>query len=417
VTGAIPAPRFERVPALACHHCGLLQTLRAEPAAGEVAACARCGSRLFRHLPDGLTRSLHLNLAALVLFIVAHSFPLITLKMQGREQTSTIFTGVIDLVRDGMWPLALVVLLTATIFPFARLAAGLAVLVPLQLGFRPAWAAPVFRRLEELKTWAMMEVYLLGLIVAYVKLTDLARLELGVAAYAFVATILLMVWAEAALEPHEVWRRLAPQARVRPDAPPAGLIACHDCGQLVQVSHGHGRCPRCAAPVHERKPESLQRTWALLIAAAILYVPANVYPIMAVTSLGTTEADTILSGVVTLLDHGMLPIAALVFFASIVVPVLKLLGLGFLLLSVQRGWTWRRRDRTRLYRIVELSGRWSMVDIFVISILVALVNLEQLATIQPGIGAIAFASVVIITMIASQSFDPRLIWDPPGSRR
>jgi paraquat-inducible protein A len=156
---------------------------------------------------------------------------------------------------------------------------------------------------------------------------------------------------------------------------------------------------------------TLRRTWALLIAACILYIPANLLPVMTVTSFGKGEPDTILSGVKTLIAAGMWPVAILVFFASITVPVLKIVALAFLLVSVQRRSQWRPRDRTVLYRLVESVGRWSMVDIFMISILVALVNLGAIASIVPGSGAIAFASVVILTMIAAMMFDPRLIWD------
>ena len=163
--------------------------------------------------------------------------------------------------------------------------------------------------------------------------------------------------------------------------------------------------------MHARKPNSIARTWALLIAACILYIPANVLPVMTVVYFGSGEPDTILSGVVLLIQAGMWPIAALVFFASITVPVLKLISLFYLLISVQRRSRRRLRDRTVLYRVVEVVGRWSMVDIFMIAILVALVSLGSIATIEPGPGAIAFASVVIITMIAAMGFDPRLIWD------
>jgi len=170
-------------------------------------------------------------------------------------------------------------------------------------------------------------------------------------------------------------------------------------------------CSRCEAHVHLRKPNSISRTWALLIAAYILYIPANLLPVMTVISFGKGEADTILSGVKELIHAGMVPIALLVFFASITVPVLKLLTLTFLLLSVQYKSQWRPRERTKLYRITELVGRWSMIDIFMISILIALVKLQAVATIEPGPGAISFAAVVIITMFAAMSFDPRLIWD------
>jgi paraquat-inducible protein A len=195
----------------------------------------------------------------------------------------------------------------------------------------------------------------------------------------------------------------------------AGLMACHGCGLLVRKRHAGRRrtlrCPRCAAPVHDRKPESIQRTAALVFTAAVLYVPANVFPIMTVVSFGKGQADTILSGVVHLAHGGMVSLALLVFFASILVPVLKLVGISFLLWSVHRKWKWRPRDRTLLYRIIESVGRWSMIDIFMISILVALVKLGNVATIETGLGATCFAAVVVITMFASMSFDPRLIWD------
>jgi paraquat-inducible protein A len=258
-------------------------------------------------------------------------------------------------------------------------------------------------------------------IVAYVKLSDLARLELGVALFAFVGLIVVMIAAQAALEPHEIWRRLGPQASVRLLGRLRGrtLISCHDCDQLAAMrplpARARAHCPRCAAAMHRRKPDSIARTWALVLTAAILYVPANVLPVMTIIHFGQGEPNTILSGVKELIQAGMWPVALLVFFASITVPVLKLIGLTFLLVTVQRRSRWRLRDRSVMYRIIEQVGRWSMVDIFMISILVALVNLGALATIEPGVGAICFAAVVIITMFASMSFDPRLIWDAEES--
>jgi len=201
----------------------------------------------------------------------------------------------------------------------------------------------------------------------------------------------------------------------------ASLISCHACHQLSRMpakrTHGDAICPRCEAHIHSRKPNSISRTWALLIAAYILYIPANLLPVMTVISFGQGEADTILSGVKELIHAGMLPIALLVFFASIVVPVTKLVVLTYLLLSVHYRSQWRPRERTFLYRITEVVGRWSMIDIFMISILIALVKLEAVATIEPGIGAISFAAVVIITMFAAMGFDPRLIWDTMEEKR
>jgi len=191
-----------------------------------------------------------------------------------------------------------------------------------------------------------------------------------------------------------------------------GLASCHTCGLLQQLPpSGHAHCPRCHSPVHLRTPNSIQLTWALVITAIIAYLPANLYPVMTVTSLGQSQSDTILSGVIYLLLHGDWPLALIVFVASVLVPLLKIVALLYLLLSVQRRSPLRKSQRTRLYRVVELVGRWSMVDIFVVALLAALVQAGALATIEPGVGAIAFTSVVILTMFAALSFDPRLIWD------
>jgi paraquat-inducible protein A len=192
-------------------------------------------------------------------------------------------------------------------------------------------------------------------------------------------------------------------------------VACPSCELLCRAPAGASdsgfRCPRCGGKVRRRKPQSIQRTWALVFAATVFYLPANLYPVLIVDMLGNSEPDTILSGVVALMEAGMWEVAALIFFASITVPVLKLVGLSFLLISVQRRSRWRTRERTRLYRLIEGIGRWSMIDMFMVSIVAALVQLGAVATINPGTGAVCFATVVVITIFAASSFDPRLIWD------
>jgi paraquat-inducible protein A len=193
----------------------------------------------------------------------------------------------------------------------------------------------------------------------------------------------------------------------------AGLLICHDCHQLNPHDETVHKqfCSRCGGHVHDRRPNSLVRTWALLLTAAVLYIPANLLPIMTVSSLGSGQSDTIMSGVIELVHLGMLPIAAVVFIASILVPTFKLVGLALLLYSVQRHQPMSARQRILMYRFIEWIGRWSMLDIFVIAILVAVVNFGSLASILPGYGATAFACVVILTMLAALTFDPRLIWD------
>jgi paraquat-inducible protein A len=192
------------------------------------------------------------------------------------------------------------------------------------------------------------------------------------------------------------------------------LLSCHTCSLLIPMSGKHSNCPRCNSPLHSRINNSIARTWALIFTAALLLIPANLYPIMTVIRFGQGEPDTILSGVIHLVEGGMWPLALIVFFASIFVPFLKLIVLSLLAITVQNKSSWRTRDRTLLYRVTEVIGAWSMVDIFLIGLLAALVNLGALATIRPGIGAVFFAAAVIITILAAHNFDSRLIWDNAG---
>ena len=192
-----------------------------------------------------------------------------------------------------------------------------------------------------------------------------------------------------------------------------GLFSCSACGLLCAPSKNAdaNHCPRCGARVHLRKPNSIARTWAFLIAAYILYIPANLLPIMETRSLFGEQGDTIMSGIVYLWLAGSWPLALVVFCASIVVPMLKLLSLTMLAISVQRRSSWQPHQRASLYRFVDLVGRWSMLDIYVVTLLVALVQLKSFAAIQAGPGAVAFGAVVVLTLLSANSFDPRFIWD------
>jgi paraquat-inducible protein A len=193
------------------------------------------------------------------------------------------------------------------------------------------------------------------------------------------------------------------------------LLSCHICHLLSKKPSDSLKiasyCPRCGERLHTRKSNSIARTWALVIAAIIFYIPANMLPIMTVTSMGKVQSDTILSGVLYFIKTGLWPIALVIFVASVFVPILKLIILIFLLISTQMKSKWRPKDRTRLYLAIEAIGRWSMVDIFVVTLMVALVKLGALADIEAAPGAVHFAAVVVITIFAAMSFDPRLIWD------
>ncbi len=195
------------------------------------------------------------------------------------------------------------------------------------------------------------------------------------------------------------------------------LVGCHVCGLLNRLPPGASlpaRCTRCEAQLQWRKPSSLTRSWAYLLAAAILYLPANLYPVLENTTLEGTEGHTILGGILELWGDGSPLLAAVVFMASVLVPILKILSLTLLLVCIQLRTRWRLRERAELYRLIEQIGRWSMLDVYVVALLVTLVRLQSVATVDAAPGALAFGAVVVLTMLATQAFDPRLMWDAAG---
>ncbi|NGZ06324.1 MAG: paraquat-inducible protein A [Magnetococcales bacterium] len=391
-----------------CHDCASACRLPALTP-DEVACCPRCGAELQRGRRFSLQIPLALALTGLILCTIAHGWPLLHLKLGGRIIGNTLLDGVLAMGQVNMWDLALLVFVTSMAAPVLMLLGLCQVLIPLQRGQRPRHGIFLFKTVLAVTPWAMVGVYTLGLFVAYVKLTSMAHVMPGVALYAFFGLVMVMAATRATLDTEQVWNRLAPSVTVH--CPPDQAILCHVCALPVAATE-QTRCPRCHSRLHACHPASLTRTWALLWSAAILYIPANLYPVMTVIKMGRGQPDTILSGVIHLIESGMWPLAVLVFVASIVVPVAKIGILIHLLISVRHASTTRQKDRTVLYRVLETFGHWSMVDVFLVSILTALVDFGAIATIQPGIGASFFAAVVVLTILAAQSFDPRLIWHP-----
>lgn len=401
---------------IACHACDCLHRIVAVPARGK-ALCRQCGALLYRPMPRSLDHTTALYLAALLLLVIANSFPFVALQIGDRIEQSRLASAGLVLMQLGMAEVGIVVLLTSVVFPGLTILGMLYLLLSLRLGYVPFGKVRVWRVVQALMPWSLIGVFMLGLLVSVVKLQDLAVIVPGVAFFAFVGLLVVSSAAVASFDPAVFWPRIGPVRNVtNGNAATQGLTNCPTCDLLVPVPNGHGDCPRCGSALHGlRLPDSLTRSGALLATAAILLVPANLYPVMTISRFGQGEPSTILSGVIHLIQDGAWPLGLLVLFASFVVPIGKILALVFLIVSVQRGSAWRRRDRTALYRLTEVVGAWSMVDIFLVAILVALVRMEGLATVMPGIGASFFGAAVILTMLAAHAFDPRLIWDEPAA--
>lgn len=413
---------------IACEHCDYLHVEEDIPT-GSVAYCVRCGSPLYGAAQARFDKPLALAVTALLLFLIANSYPLLTFAMEGRVETNTLGSGVLTFWREGFPFLAIMVAVTSMIAPLFLILAHIYVLLPITLNRQMPGMQQIWRVLAMIRPWSMLDVFLIGLLVALTKLTDYAEVIAGPAFFAICCLIPTVLLMNVTLDPRYVWRRLAPanltypevrdiQSKNSADQSNRTLLTCHTCAMVVEGNgKEHARCPRCGDMVHYRKPRSLSRAWALLLTAVILYVPANVFPIMTVTYLGRAEADTILSGVSELIHAGEWPIAIVVFTASILVPIVKIILLGWVYLATAIGWAGSLKERTRIYRITELVGRWSMVDVFMVSILAALVKLGNIASVQPGFGAVAFCGVVIVTMLSAMAFDPRLMWDRAEIRK
>lgn len=376
--------------------------------------CARCGAtvrQVRRHsvMLCGVSAGL-----GLLLFVFALGEPVANVMMQGgRFGTTDLLTATRHLEQAGAWPLALVVVPTLLLVPLVKLATVAAMAIAVRERAVPYYLRRAFAALPTLSQWAMVEVFLLGAMIALFRLRDWMLVDYGPALFALLGSALCSIGIDAAVDRAAFWRGVPLAAAASPPILDARLIGCHGCDLLAHASEGMA-CRRCGSKLHARKPDSVRRTWALLATGALLAVPANVWPVMTITKLGQGGPSTILGGSLELMQAGFWGLAVLVFVASIVVPLVKLGALSFLLVSFQRGVTSRLVLRTRLFRVITLIGRWSMLDIFATMTLVTLARFGWLGNVQPEPGATAFCGVVLLTMLASEAFDPRLLWDAAG---
>lgn len=395
-----------------CPDCGLVQILPPVTTA-TIAECVRCARHLAGPARGASGAPFALSLAALLLLLPSALSPLMNVTAFGIQRRTWLRTGVEVMWNGGFSSLATVVFLFSIAIPFIYLGLMVCVLGGIRLGV----AAPLgrlFRWAGRLRPWVMIEVYLVGCCVAYTRLEAVGTVNVDVGGWCLIGTALATVLAIGVLDERAVWNALSPRiepaARQRP-------ISCLACGLLLDAQHEHFACPRCYAVLRRRKPDAMRRTLALVLAGFLLYLPANLLPVLSIERFGRDEPNTILGGVRALISSGLWPLAVIVFAASIVVPLMKLFGLSLMLALTH----WRSRrwlvGRTRLYRLIDLIGRWSNIDLFMISILVALVRFGTLTSVRPEAGAVAFAAVVVVTMLASRCFDARVMWDATGSTR
>ena len=402
-------------PLVACHECDAIYK-RHKIAEHARADCSRCGNVLYKNIPNSMNNSLALYISAFVLLIIANVYPFLTMKTAGIFAENHVISGGVALYEFGMGELGIVVFLTSILFPFLSISGMLFLLLPLKFNHLPHAHGFVYRIVRVAEPWSLLSVFMLGTLIAVVKLKGLATVSPGLGMFGFIGMLLVYSAARLRFDPEILWRHSSVKQLTSDQInPETKIIACHTCGLIRPFSENLHHCERCGDSVHYRAKNSLERTGALLISAALMLIPANLLPVMTIKMLGKGQPDTIISGVLHLFEGGLWGLAMIVLIASIIVPGLKLTAMGLLLYTAGNNSDWRPRDRTLLYRITEVVGAWSMVDVFLVGLLSGLVQLGFLATVEPGLGVVFFGAAVILTMLAASSFDPRLIWD--GAQR
>jgi paraquat-inducible protein A len=388
-----------------CRNCGLLQ-LQPPVERRDLVFCTRCKTQLEHSAGKSLDATLACSAAILLLLIPAWLAPFLSASALGTTRTSYLPMSVSVVWRDGSPLLALCVFLFVLTFPLIRFGSLTAVLGALRLGRRPVWLAPAFRVCNALQVWAMLDVFLLGLMVAYFRLRSSLEVTLGAGAICFIIAGMLSMVARATLDKAQVWRAIAPDRRsIRGPS-----MVCLSC-ELVMPRADGTICPRCHAAVAPRKARSYTRSMALLLAAGLMYLPANIYPIATIPIDLRPTSYTVLGGVIDLVRSHLIGLAALVFTASFTIPLLKMLGLAWCASSAMCGSCRFLIGKTRVYRVVEEIGRWSMVDPLTIACFVPVLQFNALIDGHAEPAVVPFSAVVILTTLAVQLFDPRRMWD------
>jgi paraquat-inducible protein A len=409
---------------LACRGCGQVHRTASETLVAHRLCCARCDGSLARHPPCSLDVPLALATTALILLLAVNVYPIFLVNLKGRVGQDLLISGALRLSEYGGGFSVLGILVAALCFVIPAVCFALTVMVLAGLKWgeparRPRLAL-AWKIVRLLYPWSMLDVFLLGAYVAFTRLGEVADTTIGVGGYALGVLVIVQTLLFLTLGRGRIWDAIADPRPYLPE-PGEPWVMCPSCRLVLAApAAGDGAtaqiCPRCREAITARRPGSLPATLALSLAAAILYVPANLLPMMTVVRFGQVRSYTIFAGIEELARLGLWPLALLVFFASIVVPVFKLASLGWFLVAIRRRSARLLQARTSLYRLIDAVGRWSNIDVFMVSILVALLQFGALTTVAPESGITSFAAVVVLTMLATAVFDPRLMWDAAAGR-
>ncbi len=403
---------------LLCGGCDLLMEAVALPE-GHTLFCPRCGKRLHRWKNNSLVRTLAISLTGLLLFLPANFMPLLTFDVLGMQSSASLFNSTLSMFHQGQYFVGLMVLLCGFVFPLLLLGLFFSVSFGISRGWRYRWLAENLKAIHHLREWAMPDVYLIGVFVTIIKMSHMAEIDFNIGLFCFIGLVLCTIGCQGAMDRHLFWRLLDRKQSGRlpgidknaRTGMEAGLCLCHACEKILPIADCPTRCPRCGEHLHPRKRNAVSRTWALILTAIILTLPANLLPIMEVEYFGVPDRSTIMDGILYFFREGSYGIGLIILTASVLVPLFKILGLILILLSIHFRWPSYLRHKAIMLRFIEFIGRWSMLDVFVIALLCALVRFGFLSTINAAPAVLYFTGVVICTMFAAISFDARLLWD------
>ncbi len=391
---------------LACPDCGTTQQMPAMRGRGKL-ICCRCGSTLEHATGRGIDVPLACASATLLLLFPANLMPLLQVSFDGVSRVSRLGDGVAGMWGEGWYLLAIVVGLQGVILPFVRFGMLSAVLATIRAGRTGPWTGQTFRWAEHLDRWAMPDVFLIGAVVGYSRVAAKLPMHVGPGGWCLVAAAGLSMLTRAAMDRRAIWDRIAAPSV----ASAVSSLACTGCDLVLPYAREGQHCPRCQAVLYRRRPFALMQATAFVAAGYLLYPVANYFPMSIDIQLGQVKKHTIASGLEQLVSAGLWPLAMLIFCASIAIPLLKLIGMTWLILSARQGSRRRLLLKTRLYRVIREIGRWSNIDVFTIAIFLPLMQFSGLVSVRAASGAPAFLAVIVLTMLAVHLFDPRLIWD------